>query len=78
MRYNGISDVNASFVVYKNNDRINISARSLGTYNVQIIMESLGGGGHLTMAATQMDTDIDSALKRLKDAIDEYIINNVK
>ena len=74
----GISDVNASFVVYKNNDRINISARSLGTYNVQIIMESLGGGGHLTMAATQMDTDIDSALKRLKDAIDEYIINNVK
>ena len=74
----GISGVNASFVLYENNGVVNISARSLGTYNVQIIMESIGGGGHLTMAATQLKTDMESAKKQLKDAIDEYIINNVK
>ena len=74
----GISGVNASFVLYENNGTINISARSLGTYNVQIIMESIGGGGHLTMAATQLKTDMESAKQQLKNAIDEYIINNVK
>ena len=74
----GISGVNASFVLYENNGTINISARSLGTYNVQIIMESIGGGGHLTMAATQLKTNMESAKQQLKNAIDEYIINNVK
>lgn len=74
----GISGVNASFVLYENNGTVNISARSLGTYNVQIIMESIGGGGHLTMAATQLKTDMESAKQQLKNAIDEYIINNVK
>lgn len=74
----GISGVNASFVLYENNGVVNISARSLGTYNVQVIMESLNGGGHLTMAATQLETDIETAKAQLKDAIDEYIINNVK
>lgn len=74
----GISGVNASFVLYNNDGVINISARSLGTYNVQVIMESIGGGGHLTMAATQLKTDMESAKNKLKEAIDEYIINNVK
>ncbi len=72
----GITGVNASFVLYETNGTVNISARSLGAFNVQIVMEALGGGGHLTMAATQLNTDMDSAQRRLKEAIDEYIENN--
>lgn len=73
----GIVGVNASFVMYEENGIINISARSLGNFNVQIVMESLGGGGHLTMAATQLKTDLASAKKQLFEAIDEYIRNNI-
>lgn len=50
----GIKNVDASFVIYITGDTINISARSRGTMNVQIIMEKLGGGGHQTMAAAQL------------------------
>jgi len=65
-----ITDVNASFVIFKVGTTINISARSLGKRNVQIIMESLGGGGHLTMAAAQLqDTSINDALEQLKTVI---------
>ncbi len=49
-----IKGVDASFVIYKTGDVINISARSLGAMNVQVIMEKLGGGGHQTMAAAQL------------------------
>lgn len=49
-----ISNVSAAFVIYSMNGSVSISARSLGTVNVQVIMEQLGGGGHQTMAATQM------------------------
>lgn len=69
----GITGVCASFVMYQQGETINISARSMGKYNVQVIMEALGGGGHLTMAAAQIKTDIDSAKKMLTDAVDEYI-----
>lgn len=64
----------ASFVISKRGDGIiGISARSLGEINVQIIMESLRGGGHLTNAATQLsDMEIEEAEARLKLAIDEY------
>ena len=55
---------------------VNISARSMGAFNVQIVMEALGGGGHLTMAATQLKTDLNTAGRLLKDAIDDYIRNN--
>ena len=48
-----IKGVNASFVMFKNNGKISISARSYGKVNVQIIMEQIGGGGHRTMAAAQ-------------------------
>lgn len=68
-----ISGVKASFVLFKTDDLLNISARSFGEVNVQIIMEKLGGGGHLTMAATQMrNTDARDALVMLKKAIDNY------
>ncbi len=69
-----ISGVDASFVVYRTGDTVNISARSLGGMNVQVIMERLGGGGHQTMAATQIkDVSVSEAVDRLKNAIDESL-----
>ena len=51
-----VSGVDASFVITKRNDgRVGISARSTGERNVQTIMEAMGGGGHLSNAATQID-----------------------
>ncbi len=49
-----IQNVEAAFVIYEINHSVSISARSLGAVNVQIIMEALDGGGHQTMAATQL------------------------
>lgn len=70
-----VQGVQASFVVTRMGKEINISARSFGECNVQLIMESLGGGGHLTMAATQMaDTSVSDAINRLKNAIDRHFI----
>lgn len=74
----GITGVNASFVMYEQNGTVNISARSMGQFNVQIVMEALGGGGHLTMAATQLKTSVSEAKQMLTEAIDEYIRNNTK
>ena len=69
----GIDGVNASFVLFNAGDVINISARSFGAVNVQLIMETLGGGGHLTMAAAQLsDCTMDDAVRRLAAAIDKY------
>lgn len=69
-----ISGVKASFVLsYIGKDIVQISARSLGEENVQLIMELLGGGGHSTMAATQLkDIDLDGAYKKLIGAIEKY------
>lgn len=68
-----ISEVDASFVLFSTSDSINISARSLGQINVQVIMELLGGGGHQTMAAAQLqNTSMDEALEMLHKAIDQY------
>lgn len=69
----GISGVKASFVLFELNGVINISARSYGTYNVQLIMETLGGGGHQTMAGVQLtDIDIETAKQKLIDAIEDF------
>lgn len=70
----GISKVAASFVLCRiEGGKINISARSLGQMNVQLIMEALGGGGHRTMAACQLaETDFDKATEKLRAAIDDY------
>lgn len=70
----GMEGVGASFVIFKREDgRIGISARSLGEINVQIIMEMLGGGGHLSNAATQIEeSSVLEAENRLKEAIDAY------
>lgn len=69
-----MSGINASFVISRReDDRIGISARSLGDVNVQVIMEQMNGGGHLTNAATQIeDTSVKDAEILLKEIIDEY------
>lgn len=67
-----VDDVDAAFVVFKTDNVLNISARSYGELNVQLVMEELGGGGHQTMAAAQLnDETFESALKCLKQAIDK-------
>lgn len=76
----GISRVAASFVLCRiENNQINISARSLGSVNVQLIMEELGGGGHRNMAACQLsNVGFEEAMVLLKTAIDNYRKNNSK
>jgi c-di-AMP phosphodiesterase-like protein len=69
-----LDGVVASFVISKRNEeQIGVSARSLGDVNVQVIMEHLRGGGHLTNAATQLTgVSIAEVEELLKRAIDEY------
>jgi c-di-AMP phosphodiesterase-like protein len=65
-----IKGVYASFVIYEINEVVHISARSYGKVNVQLIMEELGGGGHQTMAATQLyDTTMGEAREMLVDIL---------
>lgn len=72
-----IEGVQASFVMaLREDETIGISARSLGKVNVQIIMEELNGGGHLTNAATRMEgKSIEEAYEELTAAIDTFIYN---
>ena len=67
-----LEGVEASFVIYRRSkDTIGISARSLGSINVQVIMEKLGGGGHLSNAASQLkDITVDDAFDLLKNKLD--------
>ena len=66
--------ITASFVLAKrSDDTVGISARSLGDINVQVIMEMLDGGGHLTNAAAQQTCSIEEAEAKLLKAIDEYL-----
>lgn len=64
----------ASFVIARRpENKVAISARSLGDVNVQVIMENLDGGGHLTNAATLLaDVTVDEAEEQLISAIEEY------
>lgn len=72
----GIENVKASFVMYKTENTVSISARSLGDLNVQVIMEALGGGGHQTMAACQIENiSIAEARERLLSILNELEIN---
>lgn len=73
-----VSKVSASFVIFKTeNDIINISSRSYGKLNVQLVMEALGGGGHQNMAAVQLkDISLEEAKEKLVYAIDEVLSYN--
>jgi len=69
-----INAIKASFVLTEYNGRIYISARSIDEVNVQIIMERLGGGGHMNASGAQFDhTDMDRAVRSLKKVIDDMI-----
>ena len=75
-----MKDIGASFVIaHRNDGLIGISARSLGEVNVQLIMEQLGGGGHLTNAATQLAVDsIEEAKSRLVKVITEIVEGSIQ
>lgn len=65
-----VKDVLASFTLCKQESVIYISARSMGDVNVQVILENLGGGGHITMAGAQLkDVSLDEAVVKLKESI---------
>ena len=70
-----LKGIECSFSIgYLEEGKVGISARSLGNINVQLIMEELGGGGHLANAATQIEgINLDEALDRLNDAIDKIL-----
>ena len=71
-----IDNVDASFVLSAFGTNVNISARSLGRINVQLVMEELGGGGHHSMAAAQLtDISVEEAQQKLKAAIEKYLTN---
>ncbi len=68
-----IEGVLASFVLVKIGNQIVVSARSMGDVNVQVIMEKMGGGGHHTMAGTQIkDADLIDVKRMVESAIKEY------
>ena len=69
-----ISGIKASFVLTVYEGKIYMSARSIDEVNVQIIAEKLGGGGHINSAGAQFDhTNIEEAIKALKETIDRMI-----
>ena len=68
-----IKEVEASFVLGKKDDRVFISARSLGNINVHVLMEKLGGGGHRDMAGAQLDTSLEKAYEIIKDTIQAHL-----
>ena len=69
-----ISGIKASFVLTIYEGKIYMSARSIDEVNVQIIAEKLGGGGHINSAGAQFDhTNMDEAIKTLKQTIDQMI-----
>ena len=66
--------IKASFVLTEYNGKIFVSARSIDEINVQIIMERLGGGGHLNVAGAQLkDCTIESAKRIIKDTLEEML-----
>ena len=68
-----ISGITASFVLYPDNDRVIISARSIGDANVQMILEPLGGGGNTATAGAQIkDSTVKEVLDRLVASIDNF------
>ncbi|QYR21727.1 DHH family phosphoesterase [Paenibacillus sp. sptzw28] len=67
-----MTDILASFVIGERQDGlIGVSARSLGHMNVQVVMERLGGGGHLTNAAAQMEGTVAEVAQRLKQVLED-------
>ncbi|NLJ40015.1 MAG: hypothetical protein GX352_00130 [Clostridiales bacterium] len=69
-----IRGINASFVLAGADGGVIVSGRSLGNINVQVILEKLGGGGHLTIAGAQLEKiTIKEAMNRVFNAVGEYL-----
>ncbi|MEN8078992.1 DHH family phosphoesterase [Clostridioides difficile] len=69
----GISGIDVCFVLCEINNSINISGRSTGEVNVQVILEELGGGGHMNMAGAKVNGTMDEAIDVLKEAIKKHL-----
>lgn len=69
-----ISGIDASFVLANIENDVTISGRSTGDINVQVVLEALGGGGHMNIAGAKVyDSTIDEVIVQLKEAIKKYI-----
>ncbi len=69
-----IRGINASFVLAEVDNGVIVSGRSLGSINVQLILEKLGGGGHMTIAGAQLEgITMDEGRKRVIEAVEEYL-----
>ena len=69
-----VKNVEASFVLGEKNGTVFISARSLEKINVHVLMEKLGGGGHIDIAGAQLkNTSIEEAYKKVNDIIEQYL-----
>ena len=69
-----VKNIEASFILGEKDGTIFISARSLGKINVHVLMEKLGGGGHIDIAGAQLqDVSIDEAYNKVKQIIEQYL-----
>ena len=69
-----LSGITASFVLYQDENRVIVSARSMGNINVQMILEPLGGGGNGATAGAQIkDSTVEQVKEALCESIDEYL-----
>jgi c-di-AMP phosphodiesterase-like protein len=66
-----IVGVKASIILTEYNGRIYVSARSIDEVNVQIIMEKMGGGGHLNMAGVQLECSLEEAMSQVRETLDQ-------
>ena len=69
----GISGIDVCFVLCEINNSINISGRSTGEVNVQVILEELGGGVHMNMAGAKLNEPMNEAIYKLKEAIKKHL-----
>lgn len=67
-----IAGINASFVLWPYEGGVAVSARSNGGFNVQTVMEQLGGGGHLTIAAAQIEDTLENTKEKLLSVLKEF------
>lgn len=65
-----IDGVKGSFVFTPYNEKINVSARSIDELNVQVVMEKVGGGGHMSIAGGQLEGTIEEAIAKVQEALD--------
>ena len=73
-----IGNITASFVLGNDGEKVTISGRSIGDINVQLILEKMGGGGHITLAGAQIEgMTIEEVKEELKQRISEYFEENI-